>query len=202
MSFEQLDHEHKAREEKKKKLEKEKTQEFWLEKQLLRETSDLLNKLAREISQEFWLTLWEVKNLISWDTSGGLEELRSHIWTPTSAIDLPKLKETISWAQNSIEQLSKKKIETLKSTLEQGIFTPEKHEFMVSKKIFSENITGRAQNPQNIWDELIWVGLGLIDSTEAVILFTYSLAKWVVLTPYHIYLVLTWQAKYDGFSKI
>ncbi len=200
MSFEQLEN-NKNEEKKKKKLEEKKREEFFLEKKLRLETSNLLQKLAQDISQKFGINISEVKNLISWNTSWSLEQLKNNIHSEKE-INFSELQNEISRAKNSIENLSKKKIESLKKGLEKKDYAPEKHEYHISKKLFWSNILTRVQSPQNFWDHVIGLGLWLIDSTEAIILFTYSLSKWILLTPYHIYLLIVGKVYYDGFSRI
>ena len=202
MSFEQLDNERWQEEKKKKQLEDEKREQFWLEKELYRETSSLLEKLALEISEEFWLSIIEVKKLISGDTLNDLEWLKNHIWKTWEKIDISKLNSVIQDARESIATLSKKRRESLKNSLEETLFSPETHDFKINKKLFREETIQRWKNPQSMGDEFIGLGLWLIDSTEAVVLFTYALGKWILLTPYHLYLILTDQAKYDWFSHI
>lgn len=202
MSLEQHDYWRSQNEKKKLKLEEEKKNQFWLEKELHRETNSLLHKLASEISKEFWLNLSEVKELIAGDTVNNLENLKNHIGNKSESINVEKLQQIIQKAQESIADLSKKSRETLRKSLEKNMFSPEKHEFSVNKKLFSEETRNRAKNPQSFSDQALWVWLGIIDSTEAIILFTYSLWKWVLFTPYHIYLIITGRAQYDGFSRI
>jgi hypothetical protein len=60
----------------------------------------------------------------------------------------------------------------------------------------------KAYNPQNFWDQIIGAWVGIFDTSEAIILFTYWLWKWVLLTPYHLYLILTGKWEYEWFSKI
>ena len=64
MTFEQLDNQQREKERKQKKLEQEKNEQFWLEKEVLRETSSLLHNLALKISEDFGIDISEAKNLI------------------------------------------------------------------------------------------------------------------------------------------
>lgn len=201
MTFEQLDNQQREDEKKRKKLESEQSEQFWLEKQILRETSDLLHNLALKISQDFWIDILEAKELIRWNTSWDLEWLKWHLGKGKK-VDILDFKNAIAEARSAIEDLSKKKRESLKQMLEEERYAPEKFEYSINKKLFSEDTLYKAQNPQNMWDHIIWVGLGIIDSTEAVILFSYALGKGILLTPYHLYLILTGKAQYQGLEKI
>ena len=201
MSFEQLDNERYAEDKKKKHLEKEKRDQFWLEKQVYSETSHLLHNLAQKISKEFGIDISQVKELIRWDTLGDLEWLKSHVGK-SETINFKQLQKVLQEAHSSIENLSKNRRETLRKSLEKNEFSPETHEYITSQKILPNTVIQRAKNPQNIGDQFIGLGVGIIDSGEAVLIFSYRVWKWVLLTPYHLYLLLTGKAKYEGFSKI
>lgn len=199
MSFEQADNERRYREDEKNK-EKQKQEEFWAEKEIYRESSELLNKLASEISHEFWIDLNEAKRLISWDINDDLSVLKNNI--TGNNIDSNKLQWAISKAKSQIEDLSKKHRENLKNSLDRGSYTPEKHNYTSSRKIFSEELVNRAKNPKNYKDQIIWFAIGCIDSGEAVIIYSYEFSKWILLSPYHVYLLLSWKWEYKDFSDI
>lgn len=200
MWIEQLDNEHRSREKQEKKESRE-AQDFFESQKLKAETSNLLQSLASQIAQEFWIDISEVKNLISSSTSGNLDQLKSS-FSNNETINISDLSSAISAAKEKIEQLSKHQINSLKNSLDAQKYCPEDHEYITSKKILPDNLLQKAYNPQNFWDQIIWVWVGVFDSTEAVILFTYALGKWIILTPYHIYLLLTGKWEYDWFKNI
>ena len=201
MSFEQLDNERYNQEKKDKRREWEKRDQFWLEKQVFSETSNLLHDLASKISKEFGIDISQVKDLIRGNTLWDLEWLKTHLGS-SETINFARLQQVLQEAHGSIEKLSKNRRDALKEALNKSNYSPETHEFYTTETLFPPRILQRAKNPQNIWDQFVWLWLGLIDSGEAVILFTYSLWKGVLFTPYHLYLLLTWQAEYEWFSKI
>jgi len=201
MTFEQLDIQKKDSDKKKQDIEQEKTEQFWLEKQVLRETSDLLHSLAVKISQEFGIDITQAKELIRGDTSDDLDALKWNLYNGKK-INTIDLKNAIWEARKAIESLSKKKRESLKKSLDAERYAPEKYEYSINKRFISPDVLFRVKNPQNIKDQVIGAGLWLIDSTEAVILFTYALGKWILFTPYHLYLLITGQARYEGWRRI
>ena len=178
------------------KKDKEKSEAFWLEKKIMRESSELLQKLAKEISKEFWISILDAKEIISGTTNSSLENLKNTIWVSHENINIQDFSNAISKARESIEDLSKKHREALKNSLEEEIFDPEKNTHPLTKNFIKEDLRSRIKNPQNFSDELIGAGIWIIDSSEAVILFTYALGKWILLTPYHIYLLLVWKAEF------
>lgn len=201
MSFEQLDNEKYHQNAEKKRLEKEKLNSFWLEKQIYSETSNLLHDLASKIAQEFGIDVSEVKELIKWDTLGDLDWLKAQVWS-SEKINFIRLQQVLQDAHDSIEALSRNRRNALKASLEKNDYQPESHEYITTRKFLPQSLVQKAKNPQHIWDQCIGLGLGLIDSWEAVVVFSYKLWTWILLTPYHLYLLLTWKAKYKGFSKI
>lgn len=193
MSFEQ--HEiNRAYENTRKKKNIEKSEAFWFEKKILAESSRLLDDLAREIAGEFGISIHEAKNLIESWTNQNLEGLKSQIWGGKN-IDVQKFHSAINSAKNKIESLSKKNREQLKELLEDDDFTPEKHPHTLTESLFTKRIIEKGKNPQGITDQCIGAWLWLVDSTEAVILFIYWLGKWILFTPYHLYLLITGKGK-------
>ena len=127
MTFEQLDNQQRERERKQKKLEQEKNEQFWLEKEVLRETSSLLHNLALKISEDFGIDISEAKNLIRWSTSGDLNSLKWHLHNGEK-IDFSDFQKVLWEAQNAVENLSKQKRESLKDSLEEQRYAQEKFE--------------------------------------------------------------------------
>ena len=200
MGIEQQDNEDRSRDRKEKK-EQQKTQDFFESQRLKAETSTLLQSLATQISQEFWIDISQVKDFISSSTLWNLDDLRSWI-TGHEGINLADFNSAINSAKSKIENLSKRQIDSLKSSLDSQKYSPESHEYSTSQKILPENILQKAYDPQSFTDHLLGAWVGIFDSSEAVILFVYGLWKGILLTPYHIYLLLAGKWEYDGFKNI
>lgn len=196
MSFDQLDINRNEQEKKKAQQEKEKTLAFLEEKKLLRESANLLYKLANEISGEFWISLEKAKEIISRKSNASLEDLKSELSSSWENMNYEKLLDAINTAKSQIEDISKKLRENLKKSLDEDSISPDSYQRPLTERFISEKIRKRVIYPENFTDQILWVPVGLIDSTEAVILFVYSLWRWVLLTPYHIYLYLTWKAEF------
>ncbi len=190
MSIEQHEHDEMYKK-KKERREEKRSQEFFDEKKLLRESSTLLKKLAKEIAEEFWLDSTQVESLITSETHQDLDSLKTSF--------TKDVKESLAWkilkARESISALSKKKRESLKDML-QEIYVPEQHRYYSGERIFWKKLYEKAKNPKSMTDEFIGLWLWIFDSTEAVILFVYNLGKWIILTPYHIFLLISKKAKY------
>ncbi len=194
MGIEQSDKDDLYRKKREEKQEQE-SWDFFESKKLQRETHDLLHKLAADIANEFWIDISQVQELISGSTLTNLDSLKNSVNSET--INIVKLKDAINNAKNQIESHSKRKIEKLRQSVDTLSYTPERHTYKVSEKIIPQLLYEKAKNPKTYSDELIGIGVWFIDTSEAVILFTYALAKWILLTPYHIYLVITGRGSYN-----
>ena len=200
MSFEQI--EQQLREEKKKKsLDQERQTQFFLEKQIRNESTQMIQKLALEIAKEFWIDISKAKDLISGKTEDSLDTFKSDLDFPEIA-QRKKFEDAILQAREILKDISKKKREAFRQSIEDDIYRPEEYTYTLSPILFWNRLIQRGKNPQNINDQLLGAGIGLFDSTEAIILFTYALWKWILLTPYHIYLILSGKGSYDGWKKI
>lgn len=200
MSFEQLKVQENE-EKKKKTLEQQRSEKFFEEKNVRQSSAELLQSLALQISQEFGIDLSQAKELLSNGTGSSLESLKNTLaqWEHISGV---KLEEAVGSAREKLKSFSKKNREAFKQSLERDTYHPETHEFYLSAQLFSQKQLERAQNPHSLTDQVLGAWIGLIDSTEAVILFTYALGKWILLTPYHLYLMIMGKASYDGWRKI
>lgn len=200
MSFEQLETQDQERK-KKKKLEDQKNEQFFLEKKIREESTELLQKLASQLASEFWIDITQAKQLISGSTEEALWKLASWV-SHLSLSQNEKLQQAIWEAKNSLKNISKQTRESLKQSLEQEKLFEEEQAYMFTKNIFPSSFLERGKNPKNIQDQCIGGVLWILDTTEAVILFLYGLSRWVLLTPYHIYLLITGKAHYEGWHKI
>ncbi len=200
MSFEQL--EYQQREEKKKKnLESQRQEQFFLEQKIRNESSLLLQKLAANIASEFGINISEAQNLLEGNTKNSLWELSLGVSEKLSLQEQEKLQQAIIRAKEALQAASKEFREHLRMTLEQEkniSDTP----WVLTRKLFSADFIQRGHSPESFTDEAIGWLLWIIDSTEAIILFLYGLGKWVLVTPYHLYLLATGKASYDGWKKI
>ena len=165
------------------------------------DTKNLLSKLAKEIAQKYWLDIKQVEKLIRSKTSSKLDSLKSMVSSSGETIDLAEFRNVIAWAKDVIEKASKDEIELLKWTIEKTKLSPEK-DIYLSNKFISSSIMERAQNPQNLWDNIIGAGIWILNSTEEIITTLYNIWAGIVKTPYHIYLIVSWKAEYEWFKNI
>ncbi len=184
----------------KKSDEAKKQSEFLGEKELQRETTKLLNSLAKEIADEYGIDVSEVKKMISGETLSDLESLKSSV--SSEKIDIPKLKQAISQAQSQIESLSAQARESLKSGLNPYPFTPDRHDYRVSEKIFSDQFLSRIKDPKTLGDELLGASIGVLDSAEATVQYGYRVGVGIVQSPYHLWLIITGKAKSKNAKKL
>ncbi len=196
MSLEKLYSENEQKEKSKKSLESR--EKFLEEQKILRESSDLLQSLSLKISQEFGIDISEVKEFIKWNTLGNLEWLRDSVG---KNINSTEFKNAILQARESVSKLSRKNRDVLKKMIEESDNSPENFRYHITDTYFSK-YKERALDPKNFSDHILWVWLGILDTTEAVILFLYGLGKWILFTPYHLYLIISGKGQFDDWNKI
>ncbi len=177
----------------KEKKERKEKQDFFLEKKenikIQIDTKNLLNELAQKISKEFWVDINKIKELISSKTGSNLE------WLKLSIKQKDNLSNVISWAKEVIEKASKEQIDLLKWKIEKDKYNPENNIYLTNKFI-PKKLMDKAMHPQNLWDNLIWASIWLINSTEEIIKVLYNIWTGMLKAPYHIYLIATGKAKY------
>lgn len=68
---------------------------------------------------------------------------------------------------------------------------------LLTKNIYSQKTLDRVDNPNNIWDNLVWLWVGIIESWAIIWKFSYDLGKWILLSPYHVIQLIRWKAQYS-----
>lgn len=166
------------------------------------DTKSLLDDLARKIAQEYGIDVSKVKEFINSKTGGELSSLKSLLNSKTGQeINLEELKTVISGAKNVIEKASKDEIELLKWSIESLGFSP-KDDFYITEKLFSQELHQRAKNPKSMWDNMIWAGIGIMNSAESTVQLLYKIGAGIVSIPYHIYLVFSGKWEYENWKRV
>lgn len=165
------------------------------------DTKSLLNQLAQKIASEYGIDVAEVKKLINSKTETKLETLKNLVATGKEVIDTQSLQAVIKGAKEVVEKASKEKIQILKGTVEKSEVTPQE-EFLITTRLVSNSMYERARNPKNLSDNILWAGIGAINSVEVTIQMLYNIWVGALKTPYHIYLIVSWKAEYTNIRRI
>lgn len=70
----------------------------------------------------------------------------------------------------------------------------------ISKKIFP-NLFEKSINPTNYKDQIIWFSLWSLDSIYSTSKLLYDIWAWLVKSPNHIYIILSWKWDYKNMSQ-
>lgn len=166
------------------------------------ETKNLLDDLAQKISAEYGIDISQVKEFLKSKTWTKLSTLKDLINIHTGkTIDATELQNVLKGARSVIEKASRDEIEVLKGSIKEVKLSPET-DFYLSSQFVSPDQIQRFYNPQNIWDNILWAAVWILNSAEETVKLLYNIGAWIVKTPYHIYLIASGQAEYDGFKKI
>jgi energy-converting hydrogenase A subunit M len=166
----------------------------------------LLDKLANDIAHEFWIDKEKTEKLIKSETLVSLDSLKNELKQEKNNKDnlnnkeLEKLFFTLRWALDVIEKSSKIEIKILKEDVEKSINIEEfkNHiEYYLPAKLID-----KAKNPNNPHEHILWLALGTTNSIIATIDILYKIWKWIIQTPYHIYIIIIWKAKTNSFKNI
>ena len=168
--------------------------------------TQLLNELANDIAKEFWVKKEKAKQLIKSETINWIDWLKKQLnfnensETKLDNKELEKLFFTLKWANEVIEKSSKLEIRKLKSDIEKSInieeFKNQIDEYLPSKLISA------AKNPQKPHEQILGLALWSANSIYKTVDILYKIWKWVVSTPYHIYMIITWKWESNSFKNI
>jgi hypothetical protein len=161
-----------------------------LEKRILKEKENK-EKKAKELRK--LLTSKELKTLIEWIKS---EEARKKlkmaldkIWRDFDQIwDDP---EKLAELAKLITEIKDKNIESTQEKLSDfhksiDNYSPSQKNYL-SSKLFWDKLLNRAENPQNILDQALWLIIWIIDSIAVIWNFSKDLIKWIITLPKDIY---------------
>lgn len=173
----------------------------------------LLDSLALELWEKFSIDKKEALKLIKNNTFKSLDDLKQELEKNNSKIklsekDIENLYISLKWAKELITNVSEIKIKTLKETIEnyQDNNLEEKiniEEFKNKlEKILPEKLINKAKNPQYIHEHILWFSLGTANSIIAIADLVFQIWAWIIKSPYHIYLIISWKWELDWYKDI
>ena len=166
----------------------------------------LLDELAIDIANKFWIDKERAERLIKGDTLKSLDSLKNELYKDLEDnekkenIDVEKLFFTLKWALEVIENSSKLEIKILKEDVEKVIniedFKKHIEDYLPPKLI------EKAKNPKYPHEHILWLALGTTNSVIATADILYLIWKWILQTPYHLYLIISWKWENNSFKNI
>ena len=180
----------------------------------------LLSELLDDINKEFWIEKETLKKLIWKETIFSLEWLKNNINSLENTAEknninsfknekLEKLFYTLDWAKKLLEKNSSLELKNLQkeiiniSEIQNNNFDQSETTSYEKKleQYLPSNLVLKAKNPENIHHQILWLALWTSNSILTTVDALYQIWKWIIKTPFHIYLILKWKAKID-LSKI
>lgn len=183
-----------------------------------------INSLVNEIEKDFrfkWNTLNELfdfklvkwKEDVNFDSVNLLSDLhyeierKNKIWDIKSSNELSLTKEETKVLADKIFEIRKLTndihnwINELKKELqiENEIFSAKD---MLTSKLYSKNTLNRIENPQNFKDHIDGLLIWLVEFWSLWVKLSYDIIKWLILSIYHISLLLRWKERYETNIKI
>ena len=172
-----------------------------------KEKKIILEKLANDISKKFKIEKKESLILIKNNTLDWLEKLKKEIketWSKNlnslNNDELEKLFLILKWAQELIENSSKIEIKILKNDVEKTINIDEFKNHI--ENYLPSKLINKAKNPILIHEHILWFTLWSANSMIATVDLLYQIWAWIIKTPYHIYLVISWKWEFKSWKDI
>jgi len=166
----------------------------------------LLDELANDIANKFWIDKEKAEKLIKSETLASLDSLKLELKkenTKESELnnkEIEKLFFTLKWALDVIENFSKVEIKTLRDDVEKSINIEEFKNHI--EDYLPPKLLNKAKDPKNINDHILWFALWTTNSIVATADMLYKIWKWILQSPYHLYMIITWKAKTDSFKNL
>lgn len=165
----------------------------------------LLDELANDIAREFWIDKSKAEQLIKGDTLKSLNSLKNELFKESNDIknediDVEKLFFTLRWALDVVENSSKLDIKILKDDIEKSIniedFKNHIEDYLPPK------LLNKAKNPKYPHEHILWFALGTTNSIITTADILYQIWKWILQTPYHLYMIITGKGKSESFKDV
>ncbi len=167
----------------------------------------LLEELASDIASKFWIEKDKAKELIKKDTLSWIYSLKAQLEKERkdedkqlSKKELEKLFFTLKWALDVIENSSKIEIKVLKEDIEKTINI---WDFVnIWESILPKKLVNIAKNPKKPHEHILGFTLGTANSIIATADVLYRIWKWIIQSPYHLYMIISWKWKSDSFKDV
>jgi len=167
----------------------------------------LLEELAIDIAKEFWLEKEKAQELIKKETLEWIKYLKNELNNETSEEknklsdkEVEKLFFTLKWALDIIENYSKLEIKTLKEDVEKSINI---EDFKNPINMYlPPRLVNKAQYPSNPHEHILGFALWSANSIFTTVDILYKIWKWILQTPYHLYMIMSWKSETDSFKNI
>jgi len=161
----------------------------------------MLDNLANEISRKFKIEKTKAISLIKNETLEGLDNLKKELKVENlNNKQLEELFLILKWAQEIIENVSKLEIKILKENIEKNV---DIDDFVnIIEKKLPPKLLQKAKNPQYIHEHILWFSLGASNSIISIIDTLYQIWAWIIKTPYHLYLVISWKWEFKSWKDI
>ena len=167
----------------------------------------LLDELAIDIANKFWMDKQKAIDLLKTDISEWLQELKNEIqrWDNEKLKNLPnkeleKLFFILKGALDVIEKISKNEIQILREDIEKNI---DIENFKNNIEYYlPPNLLKKAKDPKNIHEHILWFALWTANSIFKTAEILLKIWKWILKTPYHLYMIITWKGESDSFKNV
>lgn len=161
----------------------------------------MLDNLANEISRKFKIEKIKAISLIKNETLEDINNLKKELKVENlNNKQLEELFLILKWAQEIIENVSKLEIKILKENIEKNVSIDD-FVNIIEKKL-PPKLLQKAKNPKNIHEHILWFSLGTSNSIISIIDTLYQIWAWIIKTPYHLYLVISWKWELKSWKNI
>jgi hypothetical protein len=170
---------------------------------------DDLKRLSQEISQQFWIDSKNAELLLKTKTSLSLQEFRQEVqtlWEKNTSPQLSleqseRLYNIVNWYRKLITAKTELGIETLKQSIQTENPASKSFGQQIGKRYFPD-LQKRAQNPENFSDQISGWFLWVFESSITMVDLCYRIGLGIIKSPYDIYRIITWKARYDNWRRI
>lgn len=170
----------------------------------------LLDELSIDIANKFWLDKEKAKKLIKKETLSWIDSLKSELEKGNNTEgklthkEVEKLFFILKWALDVIENSSKIEIKSLKNEIDWNIeetINIEKFENKIEDYL-PKKLIEIAKNPTKPHEHILGFALWTTNSIYITVDILYKIWKWLLQSPYHLYIIMSWKWEVESFKNI
>lgn len=168
-----------------------------------------ISSLENQIIEQYRIPYARLTELATFSAEKWKEELRAELeadfknrWEQIANYDDLSSKIQELWElKKSLIERTKAEILWLKEWIEISSDFNNPKKLLVSK-IISKETLNRCENPQNMWDQILWLWVWTLESIAIAWKFSWEVCVWIAKAPYHLWQLARGKWEYDWTKKI
>lgn len=182
-------------------MEQIKTNEKNFRENITLKNKILIKNLEKEISNNFWLEKKEIEFFIKNESLNSREQLKIEFQNKNKNFWNTKIEELFDKLGEikKLQEFTKNETFELKNEVEKQL---EDNFHNPLEKYLSRKMINIARRPEKPHEHILWATLWIANSLISISESIFKLGLWIIKSPYDLYLILSWKWELENIKKI